>query len=263
MNSDPAPVPPAPVVVADPWTHLRRHTSARIALGRSGGSLPTRELLAFQADHAAARDAVQLPFDSAGLAAALEPLGWPILELASAAPDRATYLRRPDLGRRLSAESRCALPTRTAHSPDLLVIVSDGLSALAAHQQVPPLLAALLPRLRAARWKLAPLCLVRHARVALLDELGPALGAQLAVILLGERPGLGTPDSLGAYIEFDPRPGRTDAERNCLSNIRPGGLPPAEAAAALFELLGRALQHSLTGVRLPPAESGAAQIRED
>jgi ethanolamine ammonia-lyase small subunit len=244
---------PASPVPADAWSHLRRHTAARIALGRTGGSLPTSALLAFAHDHALARDAVHAPFDSAALAAALQSLdSAPILQLTSAAPDRATYLQRPDLGRRLSPASIAQLSTLNTQLPDhvLVVIISDGLSALAAERQAPPLLAALLPRLRAAGLTLAPLCIVRHARVALQDELGGLLRARLSLMLLGERPGLGTPDSLGAYFTFAPRPGRTDAERNCISNIRPAGLPPAAAAEKLVALMTAALRLGLTGTVL-------------
>ena len=238
---------------ADPWAQLRRHTAARIALGRTGGSLPTSALLAFAHDHALARDAVHAPFDSAALSTTLQPLHpAPILQLTSAAPDRATYLQRPDLGRRLSSTSVLQLSTLNLqlHDHDVVVIVSDGLSALAATSQTPPLLAALLPRLRAAGLTLAPLCIVRHARVALQDELGSLLHARLALMLIGERPGLGTPDSLGAYFTFDPHPSRTDADRNCISNIRPAGLPPAAAAEKLATLITTALRLQLTGTRL-------------
>lgn len=236
-----------PALQNDAWSPLRRYTAARIALGRSGGSLPTREVLAFAHDHALARDAVHAPFDAEALAAALRPLHADVLTLTSAAPDRATYLQRPDLGRRLSAESAAQLSPVPA---DLVILVSDGLSALAAQRQAPPLLAALLPKLRAAHWQLGPLCVVRHARVALQDEVGGLLHARLTLMLLGERPGLGTADSLGAYLTFDPHPGRTDAERNCVSNIRPGGLAPAAAAEKLFALLTAAHRLQLSGTGL-------------
>jgi ethanolamine ammonia-lyase small subunit len=238
-------------VPVDAWVHLRRHTAARIALGRSGGSLPTRELLAFALDHALARDAVHTPFDADALAAELGGLHPHPIVLSSAARDRATYLQRPDLGGRLCEQSVARLSEVGVKSPpDLVVIVSDGLSALAAQRQAPPLLGALLPRLRASGFVLSPLCVVRHARVAVMDEVGARLGARLALILLGERPGLGTPDSLGAYLVFEPRPGRTNADRNCVSNIRPNGLPPAAAAEKLFGLLTAALTLKLSGVRL-------------
>lgn len=237
-------------IVADCWAPLRRLTAARIALGRVGGSVPTRELLAFNADHAAARDAVHAPFAAEALAARIGELGIEVLPLESAAADRSTYLRRPDLGRRLSAASRAVLAAREAGECDLAIVVSDGLSALAAEAQAAPLLAALWPRLLQAGWNLAALCLVRHGRVAIMDEIGSLLRAKFALILLGERPGLGTPDSLGAYLEAAPQPGRTDAERNCVSNIRPAGLPPASAAEKIFALLTAARRLGMSGVRL-------------
>lgn len=236
----------------DPWSHLRRHTAARIALGRSGGSLPTWEVLAFAHDHALARDAVHTPFAPSALVAQLRSLHSPILDLSSAAVDRAAYLHRPDLGRQLSAESRSLLTsTGSPPQPDLVVLVSDGLSALAAQRQAPPLLAALLPLLRDAGFALGPLCVVRHARVALQDEVGALLQARQSLMLLGERPGLGTPDSLGAYLTYNPQPDRTDAERNCVSNIRPSGLAPIAAAQKIASLLlaSRRLQLSGTGLK--------------
>lgn len=245
-------------IVTDCWAPLRRLTAARIALGRVGGSVPTRELLAFNADHAAARDAVHAPFAAEALAGRLRDLGLEVLPLESAAPDRPTYLRRPDLGRRLSEASRAALATRRAEECDLAIVVSDGLSALAAEAQAAPVLAALWPRLQRAGWQLAPLCLVRLGRVAIMDEIGALLRARFALILLGERPGLGTPDSLGAYLEAAPQAGRTDAERNCVSNIRPAGLPPAAAAEKIFALLTAARQLGLSGVRLKESPSTVA-----
>ncbi|HVU22708.1 MAG TPA: ethanolamine ammonia-lyase subunit EutC [Opitutus sp.] len=250
-------------ILPDPWSRLRRYTAARIALGRAGGSQPTRDQLAFALDHALARDAVRAPFDSGALAAELRVHGLDVLTLASSAPDRATFLQRPDLGRRLSPESSSRLSALGSQllPPDLALIVSDGLSALAAQRQVPPLLAALIPLLRAAEFTLAPLCVVRHARVALMDEIGALLGARLALILLGERPGLGTADSLGAYLEFAPRPVRTNADRNCVSNIRPAGLPPAAAAGRLAALLVAARDQQRSGIALQiPGEPEAQNL---
>ncbi|WP_438480964.1 ethanolamine ammonia-lyase subunit EutC [Oleiharenicola lentus] len=242
MNSEPVPV--------DPWNALQRFTAARIGRGRTGGSTLTRELLAFNADHALARDAVHAAFEIEALAATLASLGLEIVSLHSAAPDRATYLRRPDLGRKLGEESAKILTARASAPIDLVIIVADGLSASASHAQAKPLLTALLPKLHAAHFSLAPLCLVRFGRVGLLNEIGVTLRAQLALILLGERPGLGTADSLGAYFEFDPRAGRTDAERNCISNIRPAGLPPAEAAERIANLLIAARAQRTSGITL-------------
>jgi ethanolamine ammonia-lyase small subunit len=276
----------------DPWAHLRRHTDARIALGRSGGSVPTGEQLRFAEAQALARDAVRAPFDPEALAAELRALPAEVRVLASAAPDRAAYLLRPDLGRRLDGASRdrladlarpappvppspAALPPAVLSAPaaafgcDLVVMVSDGLSALAAHRQAAPLLRALWPQLHRLGFRLAPLLVIRHARVGIIDEVGAVLAAELAVILLGERPGLGAPDSLGAYFGYGPGPGRTDADRNCVSNIRPAGLPPGAAADKLAALLDAARrgQRSGTGLKdpadpaaaLPPAESGPAR----
>lgn len=236
----------------DAWQSLRQFTAARIALGRTGGSLPTRELLAFGQAHAQARDAVHAPFDEDQLTADLQPLGFDILRLATDAGDRNEYLRRPDRGRQLDAASRESLQQimRPAESFDLAVTLSDGLSAPAVIAQAPALLQDLLPRLTADGWQIAPLVIVRRGRVAVSDEVGELLGARLALILLGERPGLGTADSLGAYFVHHPRPGRTDAERNCVSNIRPAGLPIAQAADTLHYLLTAARTKRLSGVQL-------------
>ena len=235
----------------DPWQHLRRLTPARIALGRAGGSLPTAEVLRFAADHALARDAVWAELDVGRLSDALEPVGLPVQVMASRAADRATYLQRPDLGRRL--DPGCAANLGSLATPcgvDVPLIVGDGLSALAAQRQVPAVLAVLVPLLRASALSLGPIVVVRQARVAIQDEVGQLLRARAALMLLGERPGLGTPDSLGAYLVFDPKPGNTDADRNCVSNIRPEGLPPAAAARALHYLLTQALARRLSGVQL-------------
>jgi len=229
---------------------LRRFTAARIALGRTGGSLLTPAVLGFAHDHALARDAVHAPFDPGALAIKLRVLHPDVLVLASAAIDRATYLRRPDLGRRLSDESRTQLSASPLFPCDLLLLISDGLSALAAQRQASPLLAALLPRLHEADFKLGPLCIVRHARVALQDEVGGLFQARQSLMLLGERPGLGTPDSLGAYLTYGPRPGRSDAERNCVSNIRPDGLSPARAAEKIATLLIASRRLQLSGIPL-------------
>lgn len=234
----------------DPWEHLKALTSARIALGRSGGSLPTRELLDFELAHARARDAVLSPFDGDSLARGIASLGSESLVLTSAARSRDEYLQYPDLGRTLGDESRRQLEQRSGGPVDLAIVVSDGLSALAAEKQVVPLLTCLLPLLERDHWRLAPIAVVRFGRVAIEDEIGEALQASLALILLGERPGLGSPDSLGAYLVFQPRRGRTDAQRNCVSNIRPAGLPPEAAAATLHYLLTEARHRKLSGVAL-------------
>lgn len=234
---------------SDPWNKLRNLTPARVALGRSGMSLPTSEVLRFGHAHALARDAVHRVLDGADLANAVASLGLPSIEVASAAPDRVTYLRRPDLGRRLSAGSRAAVVTQSGGA-DLVIVVADGLSATAVHANGPALIAALLPGIRAAKWRLAPIVFASQARVALGDEVGETLGARMVLMLIGERPGLSSPDSLGAYLTFAPRIGRRDNERNCVSNIRAAGLPAERAAMALLWLMTEALRRGETGVAL-------------
>ena len=238
--------------VLDPWTELRRFTTARIALGRSGGSVPTRELLDFRLAHARACDAVLTFFDPLALAERLEVFSLPVVTLESAASDRAEYLQRPDRGRKLAFHSKSILKEMAAQLPacDLVIIVSDGLSTLAANTQCEPVLAALLPLLRESGWTLGPLVVARHARVALQDEVGAILRARISLMLLGERPGLGSADSLGAYFTFGPAPGKSDAERNCVSNIRPGGLSPVAAARKLHWLLCESNRIGLSGIAL-------------
>ena len=225
---------------------MRALTPARVALGRTGVSLQTRDMLDFQQAHAQARDAVHAALNGAALAAELSAItSGPVLRLHSASADRATYLQRPDLGRRLSEVSRSEL------SPgpwDLALIVADGLSAIAVERHVPALLQQLLPRLEG--WRLAPVVVVEQGRVAIGDEIGSALGVQLTVVLIGERPGLSSPDSLGAYITWGPRIGRTDAERNCISNIRTEGLSYATAAEQLNVYMTEARSRRLTGIAL-------------
>lgn len=255
----------APVIPAG-WERLRRFTDARIALGRAGHSQPTAAHLAFQLAHAQARDAVHLAFDAGDLVAALQALGLHTLHLHSAAPDRATYLQRPDLGRQLDTASRERLQgPRTG--TDLAFVIADGLSAQAVMHHAAPLMAALLPRLRddpSHRWTVAPVALVEQGRVAIGDEVGEALGARTVVVLIGERPGLSSPDSLGIYFTWAPRPGRRDAERNCISNVRDAGLPPARAAAKLHALLAQARQRQLTGIGLKDEmDDGPAPLPPD
>lgn len=253
----------------DPWTELRAHTMARIALGRSGASLPTRELLRFGVAHAQARDAVHLPFDADAMHADLLSHGFETIEVESAAVDRAIYLCRPDLGRQLSARSRALLISNSAPPSDVLFVIGDGLSSKAVHCNARPLLLELRPRLEAAGLRTGPVVLAHQARVALGDEIGELLRTRLVLMLLGERPGLSSSDSLGAYLTWAPRVGRSDAERNCVSNIRSEGLVVAEAAAKLAWLAIAAQQLGATGVQLKdesdtasiPAPVGQAQTR--
>ncbi|WP_409330824.1 ethanolamine ammonia-lyase subunit EutC [Trujillonella humicola] len=221
---------------------MRSLTRARVALGRAGDGLPTARELEFRAAHAAARDAVHAPLDPGLLRAALP--GDDVLEVRSAAPDRATYLQRPDLGRRPVEGTE--LPRTGA---DLAVVLADGLSPRAVHEHGPGLAAALLERLPG--WSIAPLVVAHQARVALGDAIGAALGVRAVVVLIGERPGLSAADSLGAYLTWDPRPGRVDAERNCVSNVRPPhGLSYARAAGTLVALLTAARELGASGVAL-------------
>lgn len=248
----------------DLWTRLVRLTPARIGLGRAGAGLPTREVLKFGLAHAQARDAVHTPMDAAAVAQAIEALGFPTLTVDSGAPDRATYLRRPDYGRRLSPESLQALSASAAEPADLALVVADGLSARAVHEGAAAMLAAFRPYAERAGWRLAPVVIARQARVALGDAAGAALKARAVVVLIGERPGLSSPDSLGLYVTFAPRPGRSDAERNCISNVRPAGLGFDLAAFKLNWLLGQAFARGLTGVNLKDEsdrliEAGAAE----
>ncbi len=246
MSEDAADRPPS-LVHADPWTALRALTPARIALGRAGAGLPTAEVLDFGLAHAQARDAVHTPLDVPGLVDGLAASGWPALTLASRAPDRQTYLLRPDLGRCVAPAD---LPRLMATQPcTLAFVLADGLSARAVQAHAVPLLDALRGLLDPA-WRIAPVCVVTQGRVAIGDEIGAALRAQLVAVLIGERPGLSAPDSLGVYLTHAPRVGRTDAERNCISNIRPAGLAIDAAARKLAWHLAEALRLQLTGVGL-------------
>ncbi|ALK28919.1 ethanolamine ammonia-lyase subunit EutC [Burkholderia plantarii] len=239
-------------VEKNPWGALKSFTNARIALGRAGSSLPTAPLLAFNLSHAQARDAVHQPLDADRLRGELEAAGFATLAADSAAPDRQHYLRRPDLGRRLSDPSRAALGAAAggAGQPDLVFVIGDGLSAFAAAKQALPLLNAVRGRLEADGWRLGPVVVARQARVALGDEIGELLRARFVAMLIGERPGLSSPDSLGVYLTHAPRVGCHDAQRNCISNVRPEGLPHAAAAHKLHYLLTQARRLGLTGVGL-------------
>jgi ethanolamine ammonia-lyase small subunit len=238
---------------------LRAPTPARVGLARTGISIETSDLLDFQRCHAQARDAVHSRLEAPSLCAAIRTItDSEVLRLHSAAPDRAGYLQRPDLGRRLDESSHATLTRHTAshssnavESQTLVLIVADGLSALAVERHAVPLITELLPRLHG--WNLQPVCVVEQGRVAIGDEIGEALDAKLSVVLIGERPGLSSPDSLGAYITWQPRLGRTDADRNCISNIRGEGLSYAQAAAQLSYYLTEARTRQLTGVGLKEA----------
>ncbi|MDZ7922067.1 ethanolamine ammonia-lyase subunit EutC [Rhodoferax sp.] len=261
-------------ITVNPWAGLRRFTDARIALGRSGVSLPTAPQLAFQLAHAQARDAVHRGLDVArladGLAAAWPDAPPPCLLLHSAAADRSQYLQRPDLGRRLDVASLEVLSQlyRPAFADDvvqdrpydLALVVADGLSALAIEQNAAPFLYALHQRMAGEGWRVAPLCIAQQARVAIGDDIGQALGAKAVVVLIGERPGLSSPDSMGLYLTWMPRVGLSDASRNCISNVRPAGLAYADAAFKLHYLLTQARQRQLSGVDLKDETAPAATV---
>ncbi len=215
-------------------TDLRQFTAARVALGRAGNSLPTREVLDFPLAHARARDAVHLPLD-------LKIEG--AIYVESAARDRTEYLRRPDLGRKLRTKLNIEGPF------DVVFAIVDGLSAQAVHNHAQAVLNELMPALDEG-WKIAPLVVVSQGRVAIGDEIGSAINAALSVVLIGERPGLSSPDSLGIYLTWNPRPGRTDAERNCISNIHAGGLSPGAAARLLAILMRDSRTRQLSGIHL-------------
>lgn len=231
-------------VINNNWAALRAFTPARIALGRAGSGLPTDELLRFGLAHARARDAVHAALDASALAASLRELGLFPQIVQSAAPDRETYLRRPDLGRRLAPD--CAIP---GSGHPFCFALEDGLSALAVERHAVPLVRALIA-LAPQRWSRASVAIALQGRVALGDEIGAAFGAQLVLVLIGERPGLSSPDSLGAYLTFAPRVGRTDAERNCVSNIRPQGLGIEAAARRIDWIAAAGVARGMTGVGL-------------
>lgn len=238
-----------PIVTTDPWSELRRFTDARISLGRCGSSLPLAESLAFKLAHAQARDAVWQPFEAEALAARVRDMGEDCLLLSSVVADRGEYLTRPDKGRRLDEPSRAAL----ADAPkgrDVCLVVCDGLSSRAVHENAAPFLECFLAYLNTTALTHAPVCLVANGRVAVADEVAALMEARLVVNLIGERPGLSSPDSLGVYMTYAAVPGTTDESRNCISNVRTGGLPVEEGARKLAYLVENAFAMKLSGVRL-------------
>ena len=251
-------------VVENPWSDLRRFTDARIGLGRAGISLPTSEMLAFQLSHAQARDAVNFPLDISEMTKtlsaidALSEVEKP-LSVQSEAVDRVTYLQRPDLGRKLNQAGRTTLlstmqnrQSSTQAQYDLAIVVVDGLSSLAVQKNAAPFINELLKQLptEPSPYKIAPITLVEQGRVAIGDDIGELLNAQVVMVLIGERPGLSSPDSLGLYLTWEPKTGLNDACRNCISNIRPAGLSYFEAARRAVYLLQEAKKCGLTGVNL-------------
>ena len=248
-------------VVHNPWRDLRQFTDARIGLGRAGISLPTSEMLAFQLSHAQARDAVNFPLDINEMKAKLATVNAAnarVLHLHSQAVDRVTYLQRPDLGRKLNENSRQLLldfvaeqQQSTQEKYDLAIVVADGLSSLAVQKNAAPFITELLSQLRVNKpLTFAPITLVEQGRVAIGDDIGELLNAQIVMVLIGERPGLSSPDSLGLYLTWEPKTGLNDSLRNCISNIRPAGLPYIDAARRAAYLLNEAKTLKLTGVNL-------------
>lgn len=240
-----------PINHQDPWAFLRRYTNARIALGHAGGSVPTKAILEFRLAHAKARDAVYRALDLDSMQISLKPLGLAQHKVRSKIEDRTHYLQRPDLGRQLHPDSLHILQTESA-SPkvDIVFVIADGLSALAVEQHAAALLLEVIPLLRQQDFNIGPIIVAEQARVALGDEIGAALQARLLVMLIGERPGLSSPDSVGVYLTWGPKPGRMDSERNCISNVRPDGLPIKTAAHKLHFLIKQSLHRQLSGIHL-------------
>jgi ethanolamine ammonia-lyase small subunit len=238
------------------WAYLRSLTAARIGLKRTGASLATGPLLDFKLAHARARDAVREPLDEARLIADVAALGLPVLAVASAAEDRQRYLMRPDLGRRLAASAQAVLAPHRTGGFDVVLVAADGLSARAVQTHAKPVLADVLPVLRAEGWRIAPLVIARHGRVALGDEIAIALRAECVVVLIGERPGLTAPDSMGAYLTWQPSLRTTDADRNCVSNIRPQGIGYGDASFKLAHILRSMRTRRVSGVQLKDDSDG-------
>jgi len=249
--------------IRDRLMALKAATPARIFLPSAGAAVATSANLAFQLAHAEARDAVEDRLDNEALADELRATGLPVLKVDSAASNRRMFLMQPDLGRRLTEASRERLQDFTG-SYDLVFVIADGLSARAIAAHATPLLQATIAPLRAEGWRIGPLVIVSQGRVAIGDEIGELLGARFVAVLIGERPGLSSPDSLGVYLTFAPRVGRTDAERNCLSNIRREGMSYVEAAGRLGYLAAEARRRQTSGVALKdesmPASSPALDV---
>ena len=241
---------PSPSTHADPWTQLKGFTRARIALGRVGSSLPTKEVLDFGLAHAMARDAVHLALDTQALQLALESEGNQVVQVQSKAMDRASYLLRPDYGRKLDDASVAQLEDmKSASGIDFLVVVGDGLSSLAVERHVQPLLAE-ISKVTPAEWTTGPVVIASQARVAIADEIGEIMGARMVVMLIGERPGLSSPDSLGIYLTYNPKAGLSDADRNCISNVRPEGLNYGAAAKKMMWLAKESMRLKVSGIAL-------------
>jgi ethanolamine ammonia-lyase small subunit len=238
----------------DPLEAFKAFTEARIGIGRTGTSIPLKQSLEFKLAHAHARDAVYSSLDMDLLTQELSQLKQPLVQLKSKIADRAQYLQRPDLGRALSHSSLEELENQIQGS-DIVICIADGLSALAIHKNILSVLELLIPRLQLAGFSIAPLCLVSQGRVAIADRIGEALGAKLSIIFIGERPGLSAVNSMSAYMTYAPKCGLTDESRNCISNIRPGGIDATDAVNKLFYLIKEAFLKKLSGVHLKDNQS--------
>jgi ethanolamine ammonia-lyase small subunit len=233
----------------DFWDHLRQYTSARIALGRAGGSIPTKSLLEFRLAHASARDAVNNELNISLLQDKLHSLSIPIIPLQSFVENKQSYLLSPHLGRRLNKASK-ELLTEQTHAFDICLVAADGLSSTAIELHLTPLLEKLLPLLKDFDFNISPMCLVKYGRVAIGDDIADSLKSQLVIVFIGERPGLTTPNSLGIYLTYSPALGITDERRNCISNIHEGGLDYETAADKLIYLIKEAFIRKISGVEL-------------
>jgi ethanolamine ammonia-lyase small subunit len=252
-----------PEIAQDPWHSLTRFTPARIALGRAGMSLPTHAYLEFQLAHALARDAVNLPLDFTSLAHCLNMQGYQTLILQTQAENQSVYLQRPDLGRLLSASAMNCLQHTSPIPADAVVVVADGLSSKAIEQHAETFLSLLLPELRANGYRLPPLCLVKHARVAIGDAIAEHYAARLCIVLIGERPGLSSPGSMGIYFTYQAKSGiSTDADRNCISNIHKNGLSHEQALKKLLFLINESEKLQLSGVNLKDETTNKALEEE-
>lgn len=250
-------------VIENRWASLRRYTDARIAQGRTGVSLPTEALLAFQMDHASARDAVHIALQTEPLMAALQAEGYSSLVLQSQANDRSEYLQRPDLGRRLNEQSLATLQMYRQEYPEKVqvsLVIADGLSSMAVQSHAVALATAVLNRLKSRGLSMGPVSIVTQGRVAVGDEVAEQLGAQLLILLVGERPGLSSPDSLGIYYTYQPEVGLTDARRNCLSNVRPAGMSIAAASDKLLWLIDESMRLGCSGVALKDQSASPAGV---
>ena len=246
---------PSQPAVTQNWIALRRYTPARIAIGRAGCGLPLKAHLEFQAAHARARDAVQADLHVDALTSAIAAFGWPVCTVRSAAPNRQVFLRQPNLGRQLSGESKAEL-SEPMIAPDVVIVIGDGLSSMAVERNAIPVLRILWPQLQGLGYRLGPIVVATQARVALADQIGELLQAKLSVMMIGERPGLSAADSLGLYLTYEPRVGRVDSERNCISNVRDDGMSAEKAAAQALELIKSMFAHRASGVRLSVSRIG-------